>query len=38
MDDSRANVDSAAALGFSVIHVTPETDLRAQVRRFGFAI
>jgi 2-haloacid dehalogenase len=38
MDDSRANVDSAAALGFSVIHVTPETDLRAQVRSFGFAI
>ncbi|MCU0819687.1 MAG: HAD family phosphatase [Beijerinckiaceae bacterium] len=38
MDDSRANVESAKALGFSVIHVTPETDLRAEVRGYGFAI
>lgn len=38
MDDSRPNVDAAAAMGFSVIHVTPETDLRAEVRRFGFAV
>lgn len=38
MDDNRANVDSAAALGFSVIHVTPETDLRAEVRGFGFPL
>jgi 2-haloacid dehalogenase len=36
MDDSRANIDSAAKLGFSVIHVTPKTDLVAEVRRHGF--
>jgi 2-haloacid dehalogenase len=38
MDDSAKNIATAAAMGFSVIHVLPETDLRAQVRRFGFAI
>lgn len=38
MDDSRANIVAAAALGFSVIHVTPETDLRADLRRFGFPL
>jgi 2-haloacid dehalogenase len=38
MDDSHANVESAKALGFSVIHVTPETDLRAEVRRYGIPI
>lgn len=38
MDDSRANIESAKALGFAVIHVTPETDLRAEVRRYGFAL
>jgi 2-haloacid dehalogenase len=38
MDDSASNIESASKLGFSVIHVTPETDLRAEVRRFGFAV
>lgn len=38
MDDSRANVESAARLGFSVVHVTPETDLVAEVRRHGFDV
>lgn len=38
MDDSAKNIESAAKLGFSVIHVTPETDLRAEVRRFGIAV
>lgn len=36
MDDSARNIESAARMGFSVIHVLPETDLRAEVRRFGF--
>ncbi|MGL5446188.1 MAG: HAD family hydrolase [Rhabdaerophilum sp.] len=38
MDDNAKNIESAAAMGFSVIHVRPETDLRAEVRRFGFAV
>ncbi|CAN1537568.1 COG1011 Predicted hydrolase (HAD superfamily) [Rhabdaerophilaceae bacterium] len=38
MDDSRANIDAAAALGFATIHVTPETNLLAEVRRQGFMI
>jgi 2-haloacid dehalogenase len=38
MDDSARNIESAAKLGFAVIHVTPETDLRAEVRRFGFKL
>lgn len=38
MDDSQRNVEAAAKLGFAVIHVLPQTDLRQEVRRFGFAL
>lgn len=38
MDDSAKNVEAASRLGFSVIHVLPETRLRQEVRRFGFAL
>lgn len=38
MDDSAKNIEAAARLGFSVIHVLPETKLREEVRRFGFEL
>ena len=38
MDDSAKNIAAAKALGFSTIHVTPETKLLAEIRRFGFAV
>lgn len=38
MDDSPANIAAAGALGFATIHVRPETNLLAEVRRHGFAL
>lgn len=38
MDDSAKNIATANALGFATIHVTPETDLMAEVRAHGFAL
>jgi len=38
MDDSPKNITAANALGFATIHVTPETDLMAEVRAHGFAL
>lgn len=38
IDDSDKNIASAAALGFSTVHVTPETDLRSEVIAHGFSI
>lgn len=38
MDDSAANIKTAQALGFATIHVTPDTNLLAEVRAHGFAI
>jgi 2-haloacid dehalogenase len=38
IDDSAKNIESAAALGFATIRVTPGTDLRQEVRRHGFAV
>lgn len=38
MDDSAKNIAAANALGFATVHVTPQTDLSAEVRRYGFAV
>jgi 2-haloacid dehalogenase len=38
MDDSTANVATAQALGFHTVHVTPDTDLAAEVRGHGFKV
>lgn len=38
MDDSAANIKTAQALGFATIHVTPQTNLREEVRQHGFEI
>ena len=36
MDDSAANIATAQSLGFSTVHVTADTNLRAEVLRHGF--
>lgn len=38
IDDSAANVRSAASLGFSTIWVAPKTDLLSEIRKHGFVV
>lgn len=38
MDDSAKNIAAAAKMGFSTIHVTPQTDLLADIRAHGFKV
>lgn len=38
LDDSAKNIATARSMGFSTVHVTPETDLRREVAAHGFRI